>query len=90
MIRIASLLLLPALFACAPSQRDECIAYLACQAAVDAEQGSDGLSNLEPTYGEGGSCWASTPEVADNCAQACLDGMDANLQFFPDISECRS
>jgi hypothetical protein len=66
-----------ALAACgSPEQSPECAQYMACQEAVDAQQGSSGAAAIEPLYGPDGTCWTPGGQAAV-CTQGCNDGLQA-------------
>lgn len=61
---------------CSVEQSQVCADYLACQAAVDAQQGSSTVGTLEPIYGPDGTCW-SDPASAASCDAGCTSGIQA-------------
>lgn len=78
-----------ALAACGPVQSPECAAYIACQRAIDQDQGTSSADSLEAAYGETGTCWSSTAEYAQNCTNACVDALDSRAASYPEIDECQ-
>lgn len=65
-----------------PSAR--CTRYLECATAVTPA----GLGALLDAYGWGGSCWESTQEVANQCADACGIGLRQLQEIAPDDPAC--
>jgi len=76
------------LAACGPVQSEECATYIACQTAVDEDQGTTVADSLDDSYGEGGTCWSSTAEVAQGCTDACVTATEANATAYPDLADC--
>lgn len=77
-----------ALAACGTPQPAECAEYMECVAAVDETAGTSQAERDEVSYGAAGSCWNSTAQTAESCTQACIDGVEALAQSYPD--ECGS
>jgi hypothetical protein len=61
-----------------------CDAYLACAAATIPTE----LGPLLGTYGPDGTCWQSTPDVAEQCDSACEVGRMQLHDSFPDEAAC--
>jgi hypothetical protein len=72
---VATALALPTLAACALPPAQDCLAYVACQAAVDDDVDTS-------VWDEGGSCW-DLPDTARHCEAQCQVGLDA-LRSLPD------
>lgn len=66
------------------SPTQACEAYLACAAATTPGE----LGPLLETYGPDGSCWSSTPAVAEQCDMACEVGLMQLGEGFPDEPRC--
>lgn len=79
-----ALLALAALLApaCAPSQSEECVQYVACQRAVDRMTGSSSESVLAQ-YDADGDCW-DDPIVAASCTAGCQAGVETAKSLFAD------
>jgi len=61
-----------------------CDEYLACLGAATPEA----LPGAEANYGPAGSCWESTPEVAEACREACATGLASLQSLFPGEPAC--
>lgn len=76
MLRLAALVATAlVLAACALPPAQDCLAYVACQAAVDDDVDTS-------AWDEGGSCW-DLPDTARSCEAQCQVGLDA-LRSLPD------
>ncbi|MEX1363780.1 MAG: hypothetical protein AB1Z98_11675 [Nannocystaceae bacterium] len=61
-----------------------CDAYLECATIVTPA----GLGPLLDAYGPEGTCWQSTPAVAEQCEMACEAGLELLQMSFPDEAAC--
>ncbi|MDC0717431.1 hypothetical protein [Nannocystis bainbridge] len=61
----------------------DCPQYILCVGAINP----DSLAEIEMAYGPEGTCWA-TPEVTEQCLQACADGLASYGAIFPDEPAC--
>ncbi|MEM9457207.1 MAG: hypothetical protein AAGF11_23720 [Myxococcota bacterium] len=66
------------------SPTSACEEYLECVAVVTPM----GLGPLLETYGPGGTCWQSTPDVAEQCDIACMAGLEQLQEAFPEEPVC--
>lgn len=62
----------------------DCDQYIECIGAVSPES----LDEAEMAYGPGGSCWQSTPELAQSCLDACTAGLQTFALVYPDEPKC--
>lgn len=61
-----------------------CDQYLACVGAVTP----DALPGAEMTFGPDGTCWQSTPEVAEQCLDTCASSLVTLADLFPAEPAC--
>jgi hypothetical protein len=66
------------------SQTKACAAYLECAAATTPAE----LPALLEAYGPDGTCWQSTPELAEQCDTACMTGLVQLQEMFQDEPAC--
>lgn len=62
----------------------DCDQYVECIGAVSPET----LDEAEMAYGPGGTCWQSTPELAQSCIDACAAGLETFALVYPDEPKC--
>ncbi|PCC66836.1 hypothetical protein [Nannocystis exedens] len=48
----------------------------------------DALPEAEATFGPGGTCWQSTPEVAQGCVDTCASGLATFATLYPAEPAC--
>lgn len=61
-----------------------CEQYLACVAVVSP----DALPTAEMTFGSSGTCWQSTPEVAQGCVDTCASSLATFAMLYPGEPAC--
>ncbi|WAS98672.1 hypothetical protein [Nannocystis punicea] len=61
-----------------------CEKYLACVAVVLPSE----LPDAEAGFGQAGTCWQSTPEIAQGCVDACESGLVAFAMMYPNEPAC--
>lgn len=65
-----------AVVGCSSAQSDICKEYLECQAAVDAQLGSETSATITDLYGPEGTCW-DDPVQAATCNVGCQAALDS-------------
>ncbi|MFO7566689.1 MAG: hypothetical protein R6X02_28860 [Enhygromyxa sp.] len=63
---------------------DVCLRFVSCIGDILPEQ-QDAVSD---EYGEGGSCWCSGEDKAQECYSTCVNQLDAAIEQFPTASAC--
>lgn len=68
------------------TQSPECAQYLRCtEAAIPGSAAS-----YQSSYGEGGTCWATSAGAAEQCTEACVQGRRTlGMQAGASKAECR-
>ncbi|MCY1006365.1 hypothetical protein OV079_12490 [Nannocystis pusilla] len=61
-----------------------CEQYLACVAVVSP----DTLPTAESTFGPAGTCWQSSPEVAQGCIDSCASSLNTFGMLYPEEAAC--